>query len=642
MKNEILLKLFNKKQSKKQSKKQNSKKPTKKNTKKSTKQNSKKPTKKNTKKSTKKNTKKSTKKPTKQNSKKTTKQNTKKPTKQNSKKLIQKGGSYKWTTLEHNGVLFPADYSPHNTPLKFRTEYIVLKPEQEEAAMMYAKYIDSDYILNKTFNRNFWGDWKKLLGKDSKIENLEDCDFREYKQILDEEKQIKKNIIEANIVQENESINSNSETPEENNVESEMSRITYNIDASEEEKYKIAIVDGKPQPVGNYRMEPPGIFLGRGDNPKIGKIKPRVYPEDVTLNLGKEAKIPQTLKNHKWGEIVHDRHAEWLASWKDMITGKTKYLWLGAHSHFKASSDMEKFDLARKLKRKIEFIRTENNKNLQSDDIRTRQIATAFYFIDTFVLRVGNEKSEDTADTVGVTTLRKEHIELLENNTIELDFLGKDSVRYYNKLQVEEQIYKNIIEFLQDKQKNQELFDLITSNDVNKYLQTFMKDLTAKTFRTYNASYLFQKELKKIRNKYENSTDINLLIDEYNKANAAVAKKLNHQKNVGKSFKGQVDKIDEQIKKAKSKLRKAKKSSGDTKADRITKITDKLKKLKVKKELKQEMKNTALSTSRVNYIDPRITVAFIKKFNIPIEKLFNQALQKKFQWAMVVDEEFKF
>ena len=298
--------------------------------------------------------------------------------------------------------------------------------------------------------------------------------------------------------------------------------------------------------------------------------------------------------------------------------------------------------LTKKLKRKIDFIRSENDKNLQSDDIRTRQIATAFYFVDAFALRIGGKKGEDTADTVGVTTLRKEHIELLENNTIELDFLGKDSVRYYNKLPVTEQVYKNIIEFLQDKQKAQEIFDLITSNDVNKYLQTFMKDLTAKTFRTYNASYLFQKELKKIRNKYEGSTDINLLIDEYNKANASVAKKLNHQKNVGKSYKGQVDKIDEQLKKIKSKLRKARKSSGETKADRIAKLNDKLKKLKVKKELKQEMKNISLGTSKQNYIDPRITIAFIKKFNIPIEKVFNQALQKKFQWALEVDEEFRF
>jgi DNA topoisomerase-1 len=54
------------------------------------------------------------------------------------------------------------------------------------------------------------------------------------------------------------------------------------------------------------------------------------------------------------------------------------------------------------------------------------------------------------------------------------------------------------------------------------------------------------------------------------------------------------------------------------------------------------MKNISLGTSKQNYIDPRISVAFIKKFNIPIEKVFNQALQKKFQWALEVDEEFKF
>ena len=71
-----------------------------------------------------------------------------------------------------------------------------------------------------------------------------------------------------------------------------MNRVYYNIDAEQEEKYKTAIVDGKPQPVSNYRMEPPGIFLGRGSHPKIGRIKKRIYPEDVTLNLDKEAPIP--------------------------------------------------------------------------------------------------------------------------------------------------------------------------------------------------------------------------------------------------------------------------------------------------------------------------------------------------------------
>ena len=90
---------------------------------------------------------------------------------------------------------------------------------------------------------------------------------------------------------------------------------------------------------------------------------------------------------------------------------------------------------------------------------------------------------------------------LLENNIIELDFLGKDSVRYYNKLQVNEIIYKNVKEFMEGKNKNEDVFDFIIPNDINKYLQQFMQNLTAKVFRTYNASYLFYKELKKISRK---------------------------------------------------------------------------------------------------------------------------------------------
>jgi len=547
-------------------------------------------------------------------------------------KKKQKGSGYKWTTLEHNGVLFPAPYEVHNIPLKYNGKDVTLNEIQEEAAMLYAKYINSEYIENKTFNRNFWNDWKKLLGKDHEIQNLEECDFTEYYSKLLEEKGLQKNIV----------INTESNTEDEIEIENALSRVNYGVTDKEEEKYKTAIIDGKIQPVGNYRMEPPGIFLGRGDNPKLGKIKKRIMPEDVTLNIGKEAKIPKTLEGHSWGKIIHDRHVEWLCSWKDTITGKTKYLWLGQHSDFKASSDREKFDLARKLKRKIEFIREENEKNLPSTDIKLRQISTAFYFIDNFALRVGNEKSSDETDTVGVTSLRIEHIELLENNSIALDFLGKDSVRYYNKLEVSEIIYKNIKEFTENKNKNDDLFDFINSNDINKYLQQFMKNLTAKVFRTYNASYLFYKELKKISRKYENSTDQSLLIDEFTKANAKVAQLCNHQKNVGKSFKGQVEKIDLQIKKIKSKLRKARKSSGETKADRILKLSEKLNKLKLKKDLKQEMKNISLGTSKANYIDPRISISFAKRHNIPLDKIFTKTLQQKFQWALEVEPDFKF
>lgn len=524
---------------------------------------------------------------------------------------IQKGGEHKkkWEQLKHNGILFPAEYKPHKKPLKYGESLVELTPLQEEYAMMYAKFIETDYIKNKTFNKNFWLDWKKILGKEHKIQNLEDCDFREYNNILKEIKEL--------------------------NKEKEK---------FDDSKFKIAYLNGIEQPVGNYRMEPPAIFLGRGDNPKIGKVKTRIYPEDVTLNIGKneEIPIPMTTEGeyvgHKWGKIIHDKYVEWLASWIDTITGKNKYVGFGASSHLKASNDAKKFDKARKLKRKIKGINKQNQENMKNDtDIKLKQISTALYFIDKLALRIGNEKGDDEADTVGVTSLRLEHIKL-NDNILTLDFLGKDSVRYYNKIKVDTQVKKNIEEFMKNKKPEDQLFDQIGSTDVNNYLQGFMQNLTAKVYRTYNASHLFQHEINKIKQKYkdkEKEKYVKEILDEYCKANAKVAKFLNHQKNISKGHKEQIKKINELIKNQEEKLKGATEKNAK-------KIKENIKKLKDKLKFKNEMKNISLGTSKANYIDPRITVSFMKYFNIPIDKLFTKALQKKFEWAFDVDETYNF
>jgi DNA topoisomerase-1 len=274
--------------------------------------------------------------------------------------------------------------------------------------------------------------------------------------------------------------------------------------------------------------------------------------------------------------------------------------------------------------------------------MKTKQLATALYFIDKLAIRVGNEKGDDESDTVGCTTLRLEHIELHENK-LTLDFLGKDSVRYYNSIEVDDIVRDNVKLFMNGKEKYEQLFDLVNSNDINAYLQTFMKNLTAKTFRTFRASNMFQKEIYKIYAKFEGQEQptIDTLIPLYNAANLKVAKYLNHQKNVAKGHKGQVDKINDMIKNEKNKLRnqKAKKKKSQSK---ITKIKNKIKKLKDKRKTKEEMKNLSLGTSKQNYIDSRITIAFMKKYNIPVEKLFSGTLQKKFAWAFDVDKDFKF
>ena len=48
-------------------------------------------------------------------------------------------------------------------------------------------------------------------------------------------------------------------------------------------KYSYAIVDGHLEKVGNYNVEPPGLFRGRGKHPKTGMLKARVMPSDIAL-----------------------------------------------------------------------------------------------------------------------------------------------------------------------------------------------------------------------------------------------------------------------------------------------------------------------------------------------------------------------
>ena len=531
-------------------------------------------------------------------------------------------GLKKWTTLEHNGVVFAPLYVPHNIPIKYNGKEVKLPPLAEEYATLYAKYIDSDYIKNKVFSKNFFKSWKSTI-KGLGIEKIDFCDFTEITEYLLKEQEKKKNM--------------SKEEKERIKIEKEK----------EEEKYKVAMVDGKPQPVGNFRIEPPGIFIGRGCHPKLGTIKVRIEPKDVTINIGKGVPaptLPSFYKDKKYGKIVHNNQAEWLASWKDNISGKVKYVWLGQHSDFKAKSDLEKFDKAKKLGKHITKIRKINNDNIVSGDKKTRQLATALYFIDNLALRVGNEKGEDEADTVGVTSLRQEHITLKENNKIKLDFLGKDSIRYVNEVTVSNDVYENLKAFLSEKSKNDDLFDLINSNELNIYIKTLMPDFTAKVFRTFNASYTFQQELDKINEKYKDykkDDKVDMLLSSYNTANAKVALLCNHQKAVSKGFDSAMKKLKEKMLEVKKKIEDLLKDPIKNKK-RISKLKEQIKKYKLKKEAKTELKNVSLGTSKTNYIDPRISVAFLKKHNIPVEKIFSQTLRDKFFWAFEIDKNFHF
>ncbi|MFS7905120.1 putative DNA topoisomerase [Helianthus anomalus] len=548
------------------------------------------------------------------------------------------GEGQKWTSLVHNGVIFPPAYKPHGVKMLYKGKPVDLTPEQEEVATMFAVMLDTDYMTKPKFKENFWEDWQKILGKKHVIQNLDDCDFKPIYEWHQSEKEKKKQMT----------------TEEKKALKEEKMKL--------EEKYMWAVVDGVKEKVGNFRVEPPGLFRGRGEHPKMGKLKKRIFPSDITINIGKDAPIPECpIPGDSWKEIRHDNTVTWLAYWLDPINNKEfKYVFLAASSSLKGQSDKEKYEKARLLKGYIQGIRNAYTKDFGNKDVTKRQVAVATYLIDKLALRAGNEKDDDEADTVGCCTLKVENVEPSPPNILKFDFLGKDSIRYQNEVEVELPVFKAIQQFRTGKAGGDDLFDKLDTSKLNAHLKELMPGLTAKVFRTYNASITLDDMLSRETKGREVAE--NLVV--YQHANKEVAIICNHQRTVSKSHSAQMtrlnDKIDELkdvIKELETDLARAKKgkpplktSDGKTKRNlnpealekKIAQTKAKIEKMERDKETKEDLKTVALGTSRINYLDPRITVAWCKRHEVPIEKIFNKSLLAKFAWSMDVDPSFRF
>ncbi|KAI5956780.1 TOP1 [Candida jiufengensis] len=627
-------------------------------------------------------------------------------------------GEIKWTSLEHNGVMFPPAYEPLPSYVKlyYDGKPVNLPLEAEEVAGFYGAMIETDHAKNPVFQKNFFQDFKQVIKEcgglgEIKITNFEKLDFTKMHSYFEKQRDEKKAMSKD----------------EKKRIKEEKERI--------EEPFKTCLLNGRKELVGNFRIEPPGLFRGRGAHPKTGKLKRRVLPEQVTLNLSANVPVPSPPEGHKWAEVRHDNEVTWLAMWKENIADSFKYVRFAANSSIKGQSDFKKFETARQLRHHVDAIRKDYTKMLKSEKMQDRQMATAMYLIDVYALRAGGEKGDDEADTVGCCSLRFEHITLKKPNKVIFDFLGKDSIRFYQEVEVTDQVFKNLRIFKKSpKQPGDDLFDRINPSMVNKQLQNYMKGLTAKVFRTYNASKTMQDQLDLITNE----GTVAEKVVKFNAANRTVAILCNHQRTVSKTHGNTIQKINDKLKEflwqkirlkkmiiqLEPKLKKKdpkyfeeiddltkediqlihesiierqkeqalKKLERDNEKLKIEKkpllkktdIKDKLDKIEeLSKEYKKELKTgkfeisskitidklktqietienriistnlslkdkednseVSLGTSKMNYIDPRLTVMFSKKFDVPIEKLFTKTLRDKFKWAIEsVDENWRF
>jgi DNA topoisomerase I len=119
--------------------------------------------------------------------------------------------------------------------------------------------------------------------------------------------------------------------------------------------------------MGNYNMEPPGLFRGRGEHPRTGALKKRCFAESVDINLSLDACVPRcSLPGHAWGSVRHDPLVTWLCGWQENVQQQHKYVMLAASSSFKGKSDLEKYDKAIRLANHIERVRKDYTAKIKS------------------------------------------------------------------------------------------------------------------------------------------------------------------------------------------------------------------------------------------------------------------------------------
>lgn len=571
--------------------------------------------------------------------------------------------------LIHNGVVVPDPPKPCGLKIKIRGEYIALTPKQEEMAIAWARKHGTPYVEDPVFAANFMADFSATFGNtvSADIEpplSIEEVDFSPAIEIVLAEKAARESL-----------------TREERRA---LAAERKAIREALKERYGYATVNGEKVELANYMVEPSGIFMGRGEHPLRGRWKEGATYRDITLNHSPDRPPPEG----DWAEIVWQPESLWVARWKDKLSGKLKYVWLGDTAQIKQLREIAKFNEAVELDAQLDQVRAHIEAALTDSDPKRRRLATVCYLIDALCLRVGDEKDPDEADTVGATTLRPEHIALHANGEAEFRFLGKDSVLWHKRVTLPPTVIHNLEELIENARppssnKNghptrdkPQLFHDISSRDVSAFLSEVVLWLSAKVFRTHHATQAVAKSLAEANVKPEDPEYVKWKAASLANREAAIL--CNHTKKestTGSRSKARYEerqqKAEERVERYKLQLQEQREKLKDLReqmkekianaktaeekarreelyakrigkaAEQVQAVRQKLRraqdvlgKIKAKKLVASQSRTLNLGTSLKSYVDPRVYTRWGKKVQYDVlERYYPTALRRKFAWA---------
>ena len=462
---------------------------------------------------------------------------------------------------------------PSGSGLKIRTkggEKISLGAEASEYlvdAMRKGWFYKGMLLGSREAAVNFWADWSALLPKSAQehLRTLDDLVASDVSSVMD--------VAYAKKEKEKEKEN--------------------------DERYGVAWVDGNAQPIRPIGVDKPGVFVGVTRYKALtGRLRPRITSRDVTLNIGKGVKAP----SGPWKEVIHNPHVDWIASWRDPLTGLLKYARFAPKSSMERESAQARFNLAREASLAIPRIARRSVALMTrpgEENRRSRHVGACLWLIGVMGMRIGAGVVAQSM-AFGASTLLARHVSLLHGGKgIRFQFPGKDGVPYVRTVKEP----PSLVEVLADastrrgagrgrKRADDALFDALPSKKLQGEWNTIFPGMrvTSKVLRTSHASSIYDAEVRSLVSK----EGVNLR-DAMYIGNVKVALFCNHRK---------VRSVDEQttMDMAEMDLAKAEALLAALKPD-VVKIRDQIVK----------PYGLLLSTSRTSYIDPRITVAACKR-----------------------------
>lgn len=388
------------------------------------------------------------------------------------------------------------------------------------------------------------------------------------------------------------------------------------------EEYSYAYINSNKEKILNYMIEPPGIFIGRGECKYNGMWKYRVENNNIIVNF---------IKGDDNSELEELYFQEVQSKFKNIISNPTvtyidryfihlgksenenKYLYriakeirFSKDSTISHESDLNKFDKANKLIKNWDKINNYILENINNENKTISECAIISWLVQYTSIRIGSDKSSET-NVVGASSLRTFNLdtEFKDNNYyLILDFIGKDSIRYNQKFEIPKIIYIKINKILKTKSKDDFIFS-VNSTQVNQFLDKCIPGITAKVFRTAWACKLLLELYNKNKSKFENKSEkYKILLLKY--LLIQISNKLNHKKATKKSNDTKINNLEKKIKECKDK--------------------DKIELYKLKINILKNSVDTNTSTALTSYIDPRIVINICKEQNIPLQKIYSKTL----------------